>query len=50
MVISTELEDGLYELVLKGLNEDGTLKCRPRNMRDLLYPGFKSFIRKVGEI
>jgi tRNA(Ile)-lysidine synthase TilS/MesJ len=45
-----ELEDVLYELVLRGLKEDGTLKYRPRNKRDLLYPGFKTFIRKVGEI
>lgn len=45
-----ELEDKLYELVLQGLNEDGTLKTRPRNMRDVLYPGFKTFIRKVGNI
>jgi hypothetical protein len=44
------LEDFLYELVLRGLKEDGTLKYRPRNKRDLLYPGFKPFIKKVGEI
>lgn len=44
------LETTLYELVLRGLNETGTLKYRPRNCRDTLYPGFKTFIRKVGAV
>lgn len=41
------VEDLLYELVMKGLNEDGTLKFRPRNLRDKLYHGFKPFIKKI---
>lgn len=45
-----ELEDLLYNFVLMGLNSDGTLKYRPRNLRDKLYPGFKPFQRKVGNI
>lgn len=44
------LETILYKFVLRGLNDDGTLKFRPRNSRESLYPGFKSFIRKVGSV
>ncbi|MDD5254364.1 MAG: hypothetical protein PHG05_04705 [Candidatus Nanoarchaeia archaeon] len=40
------LEGILFELALQGLNEDGTLKFRPRNKREELYPGFKPFIEK----
>jgi len=41
-----DLEKVLYNLVIKGLNEDGTLKFRPRNKRDVYYPGFKPFLKK----
>lgn len=41
------LEDKLFEYVLMGLNPDGTLKYRPRNKRDIYWPGFKPFIRKL---
>lgn len=40
---NSELDDALLELVLKGMSEDGTLKFRPRNLREKLYPGFKPF-------
>jgi len=42
-----ELENILYEFVLMGLNENGTLKFRPRNKRDKYYPGFKPYIEKI---
>lgn len=41
-----EIEDELYHLVVLNVNRDGTAKCRPRNSRGVLYPGFKSFIEK----
>jgi len=28
------------------INDDGTLRHRPRNQREELYPGFKPFIKK----
>lgn len=45
--LNSGIEDLLYELVMRGLNEDGTLRFRPRNLRDELYHGFKPFIRKI---
>lgn len=42
-----ELEDILFEFVLMGLNEDGTLKFRPRNKRNEYWPGFKPYIKKL---
>ncbi len=41
-----ELESILYDLVMQGLNGDGTLKFRPRNKRGEYYPGFKPFLEK----
>lgn len=41
-----EIEDFLFRLVMLNLSPDGTLKHRPRNQREELYPGFKPFIRK----
>jgi tRNA(Ile)-lysidine synthase TilS/MesJ len=41
-----EIEDFLFKLVLMNLNDDGTLKHRPRNLREEFYPGFKPFIEK----
>jgi len=42
-----DLEDILFKFVLAGLNEDGTLKFRPRNKREEYWPGFKPYIRKL---
>lgn len=42
-----EIEDFLFQLVLININSDGTLKHRPRNLREELYPGFKPFIKKL---
>lgn len=44
---NADLEKILYSLVVKGLNENGTLKFRPRNKRDGYYPGFKPFLKKI---
>lgn len=41
-----EIEDFLFRLVMFNINDDGTLKHRPRNQREELYPGFKPFIKK----
>jgi len=41
-----KLSNHLFDFVLKGFNKDGTLKFRPRNLRNKLYPGFKPFIHK----
>jgi len=41
-----EIEDFLFKLVMFNINNDGTLKHRPRNLREELYPGFKPFIKK----
>ncbi len=45
--INPQLEDILYSFVLMGLNEDGTLKFRPRNKREIFWPGFKPYIKKI---
>ena len=41
------LEEQLFQLALENINGDGTLKCRPRNQRDVWYPGFKPHIPKI---
>jgi len=41
-----KIEDFLFKLVMFSINDDGTLKHRPRNQREELYPGFKPFIKK----
>jgi len=40
------LKNTLYDYVIKGLDKRGMLKFRPRNLREVLYPGFKKFIKK----
>lgn len=40
------IEDFLFRLVMLNINDNGTLKYRPRNQREELYPGFKPFIKK----
>ncbi len=42
-----DLEEVLFEFVLEGLNDDGTLKFRPRNKREEYWPGFKPYIKKL---
>jgi len=46
IAVNPEIEDFLSQLVLMNINIDGTLKNRPRNLREELYPGFKPFIKK----
>jgi tRNA(Ile)-lysidine synthase TilS/MesJ len=45
--VDQNLEESLFQLALLGINEDGTLRFRPRNQRGENYPGFKPFIRKI---
>jgi len=47
ITINPEIEDFLFRLVMLNINDDGTLKHRPRNQREEFYPGFKPFIKKI---